>query len=289
MNFLIVTNSYNRDKKLVEKSLLTSLSQLSSEDHLLFVDQNANALELSSKIANHPNITTQRYEVKGVSEARNILLSNDISSKYEWIIFCDDDGFWSENYMSTLKSIISKNPELEIIAGSILNSDGSGFYSPRHAIGGTLRKFIYHKLLMGSNFVVKRSCFLRLEGFDERFGTGSWWGSGEESDFCIKAYFEKVPMEYFRELSIYHIPPRSGDLFSEMRKAWKYAMGKGALIGKWLIKKRKPIVAIELMEMLIVPWIQFSIHVFKLDKKAMIFPVIFFGRLYGLVAGVLTE
>lgn len=281
MNFLVVTNSYGRTLDLVERSLHASLKQLGKNDRLLFIDQNQNPLKLSQEIASHPSIKVLSRQVRGVSSARNGLLEEKWTNEYEWIVFCDDDGYFSENYMETLRLIINKNQNLEIIAGSILNSDGTGFYSPRHKIGGSLKNFRNHKLLMGSNFAVKRKTFQSLGGFDSSFGTGAYWGSGEESDFCINAYFKKIPMEYFRELSIYHLPPRSGPLRDEITKAWKYAIGKGALVYKWMIKNKNPIVALEFSEMLVVPWIQFIFYGIKFDKKFIIFPAVFVGRLVG--------
>jgi hypothetical protein len=106
---------------------------------------------------------------------------------------------------------------------------------------------------MGSNFVVRRSVFEELGRFDERFGAGSFWGSGEETDFCWKAYFAHKKMEFFKELVVFHIPPFQETLKVGFLKSFNYGVGKGALVWKWLVSKRKAIVVYELIEMFIVP------------------------------------
>jgi GT2 family glycosyltransferase len=151
--------------------------------------------------------------------------------------------------------LIYKHPELEIFAGNILRADSKENYTIRQKKGGTLKKFRYTKLLMGSNFVVKSRVFEELGRFDERFGAGSYWGSGEETDFCWKAFFAHKKMEFFKELVVYHVPPFQESLKTGFTKSFKYGVGKGALVWKWLFQKRKIIVIYELIEMFTIPFL----------------------------------
>jgi len=280
-NILIVTNSINRSLNLVERSLRYSILQNYSELKIFFIDQNASSLNLSPEISNFKNFVHHKISAKSVSMARN---SFSIPIDTDWIIFCDDDGYMKENYISTFFDIINKNPNLEIIAGSIVRDDNLEFYSPRHKIGGSLKHFKNTKLLMGSNFAVKAQTFKKLSGFDESFGAGAFWGSGEETDFAWKAYFENIPMEFFPELIVYHIKPYAGDFYDSIKKAWRYGRGKGALVSKWLIFNTKLIVLYELFEMLLIPFIQIFLSLLKL--KLLDIPIYFtvlFSRFFGLL------
>ena len=284
MNYIIVTNSIYRSPELVSRSLQASLNQRISPIRVILIDQRNQPLKLPDDITGHPLFERQKVKKKSVSSARNSLI---IPDKVEWIFFCDDDGYPCNDYSEKLKEIIQKNPELEIIAGSILREDNDEFYSLRHKKGGSLKYFRNTKNLMGSNFVVKAKTFEELGRFDENFGSGSYWGSSEETDFCWKAYFAGKNMEFFKELIVYHVPPFNESLKTGFTKAFKYGVGKGALVWKWLFKKRKIKVVYELFEMFTVPFIQMINGIIKL--KFQLIPnniAILTGRLFGLIKAI---
>ena len=61
-------------------------------------------------------------------------------------------------------------------------------------------------------------------------------------------------MEYFPELIVFHVPPYASALRDNMRKAFRYGRGKGALVSKWLVHRHHWVVCYELGEMLIIPF-----------------------------------
>jgi GT2 family glycosyltransferase len=267
MNYIVVTNTLNRPLQLVERSLRASLKQKIPPIKVVLIDQNNTPLELSPDIKTHPLFQVQRTNVRSVSAARNGLM---IPENVEWVFFCDDDGYPCEDYSEKLNKIIFDNDNLEILAGSIVRDDNSEFYSLRHKKGGSLKYFRNTKNLMGSNFVIKIKTFLELGKFDENFGVGSCWGSSEETDLCWNAYFRKCEMEFYPELMVYHVPPFNESLKGGAIKAFYYGIGKGALVYKWLVKKKKLKTIFELVEMLIVPIIQSIRAVFVLKPQLII-------------------
>lgn len=284
INITIVTNSYKRDKSLVLRSIEYSLFHSESIQELIFIDQNENSLSLPKAILANKKLTVLRKKVKCVSEARNSL---PLKENCDWIVFCDDDGYMSKEYIPKFLDIISKNSQLEVIAGSIVRDDNFEFYSPRHKIGGSLKNFRHTKLLMGSNFAVRKDVFNELGGFDEKFGAGSYWGSGEETDFCWKAFFTNKNMEFHPELIVYHVKPYAGDQKHSEKKAFQYGIGKGALISKWLIDNKKLLVLFELIEMTLVPLLQISKSALVLDfNKLKIIFCSLGGRYFGLAKSI---
>ena len=252
INYIIVTNTIKRPLFLVERSLRGSLGQKIRPQKVILIDQNTPPIALPVDITSNPLFERQTAEFKSVSAARNSLI---IPPNTDWIFFCDDDGFPDPGYSETLLYLIYKHPELEIFAGNILRDDTKVNYTIRQKRGGSLKKFRDTKLLMGSNFVLKREVFEELGRFDERFGAGSFWGSGEETDFCWKAFFAHKKMEFFKDLVVYHVPPFQETLKTGFIKSYKYGVGKGALVWKWLAHKHKLIVTYELIEMFTVPFI----------------------------------
>lgn len=285
MNYIIVTNSIGRDVKLVEKSLRSSLSQSPAPKKVIFLDQNRLTLNLSKEVENNSLLEIVNVSKKSVSGARNcVKIPDDI----DWVIFCDDDGHLESCYSKKLSDYILKNPEIEIMAGSILREDTMDYYSLRHKVGGSLTKFRNSKNLMGSNFVVKAKVFDDLKRFDEEFGAGAKWGSGEETDFCWKAYFSDKKMEYVPELKVIHIPPFNESLIHGLQKSYRYGVGKGALVAKWIFRKRKILVFYEFFEMLFIPIIQIfrGFFTFKFGLIPNSFATII-GRVVGMLKYVM--
>lgn len=266
MNYVVVINTYKRPTELVERCLKSVITQKYPPLRIILIDQNDPALIFSPEIKNCSILEVQNVKTSGVSKARNSAKIPDC----EWIAFCDDDGYMDNNYSEVLGLTIKNNPDAEIIAGSIIRDDNFEYYSPRHAIGGNINLFRNTKLLMGSNFATKKKTFERLGKFDEDFGVGGKWGSGEESDFAWNAYFSQVPMLYNKELRVLHIKPYDGDISHSVDKAYKYGIGKGALVAKWLVKKNKVTVIYELIEMTIVPLLKAIHGLVMFDKKKLL-------------------
>jgi hypothetical protein len=248
MDYIILTNTFQRPPELVERSIKSSLNQKIKPQKVILIDQNEPPLQLSQELIKNSLFEIQYVNTASVSIARN----SARKPPCDWYVYCDDDGYMNDDYSEVLEKVLSTNNYLDIVAGSIVRDDNFEFYSPRHAIGGNLNNFRFTKLLMGSNFAVKEKVFHDLGSFDEEFGIGGKWGSGEETDFAWKAYFNKIPMLYEKDLIVYHIKPYAGDLKHSMKKAFTYGVGKGALICKWL-RKGKLIILYELLEMEIIP------------------------------------
>jgi len=264
----------------VERSLRASLKQKIPPQKIILIDQNIEGLNLPEDISANQLIVRTRTNKKAVSAARNTLVIPDGT---EWIFFCDDDGYPCDNYSEILQKLISQNPSLEILAGSYVRDDNHEFYTIRHKRGGSLKYFRNTKNLLGSNLVVKAKVFDELGRFDENFGAGALWGSSEETDFCWKAYFSGKNMEFFPELIIYHLPPFNESVKIGFKKAFKYGVGKGALVSKWLFKKKKIKVIYEFLEMITVPFIQSfrGLITFKFGLIATNFAALA-GRIYGM-------
>ncbi len=280
MNYIIVTNTINRSSELVSTSLRASLNQKVEPVKVILLDQNKAELALPEEISKNPKFERQIVRKNSVSATRNSL---KIPDEIKWIFFCDDDGYPADDYSEILSELIKTHPNVEIFAGSIIRNDNFNFYSLRQSRPGSLKYFRNTKKLMGSNFVVKVSTFESLNKFDENFGAGAYFGSGEETDFAWKAFFNKIHMEYFPELKVYHVPPFNESIKTGFKKSLSYGIGKGALVFKWIFVKKKFKAFYEFAEMFIIPLIQFVRGIFTI-KLALITNNIasLIGRIWGI-------
>lgn len=286
--FTIITNTFRRPLELVEKSVRASLAQDAGVAgpgalQVILVDQNFELLVLAADLKSHPGFRHQEVAVPSVSMARNRAV---YEPDCEWILFCDDDGYLREDYLGLLFQRIERHPEADIFAGGIRRTDTGDFYSKRHDIGGNMRWFWNTKLLMGSNFAVKRSVFEELGKFDEAFGAGAPLGSSEETDFAWKAYFAYKKMIFAPELVVFHVPPYGlGSIEAERQKAYRYGIGKGALVRKWLAMG-KFTVLLEAFEMLVLPLMRMVLDGVLLRVNSLrIQSAAFRGRLAGWIFG----
>lgn len=250
LSYITVSNTISRPSSLVARSIRSALNQRIKPKKCILIDQNQHPTSLTAEIEDNPLFERLKVNAKSVSAARNHLA---VPENTEWIVFCDDDGFLDNDYSEQLLRLTQEFPKIDIFAGTILREDTHDYYSLRHKVGGDLKHFINTKLLMGSNFAVKTRIFNELGRFDEDFGAGAKWGSGEETDFCWKAFFAKVPMMYTQDLKVIHVPPFRDLGFSHLNKTLRYALGKGALVCKWLVYRKKPLILIEVIEMTFAP------------------------------------
>ena len=280
--YCIITNSYNRPLKLVERSLKSSLSQVPSPEAVYFIDQNEPSLVLPREIKDSPLFIHLTTEARAVSQARNLLLTKKLTT--DWLVFCDDDGFLMPGYAALLETLTLQSPQIDIWAGSIKRDDNQEFYSIRHALGGNMKEFRHLKLLMGSNFAIKNDWFIKLGGFDPHLGAGSFWGSSEETDLAWKAYFAGALLEYNPNLIVFHVRPYHLTLSTNAKKAFRYGRGKSAFVMKWLLLMKKNDALWELLEMLLIPPLQIMKGIFSGQFKAAIFAFAgLIGRIWGLI------
>ena len=80
LNYIIVTNTYNRSLWLVERSIRASLNQKIPPRNVILIDQNSNELVLPGDITNNPLFVKTQTNKKSVSAARNTLKIRGLNS-----------------------------------------------------------------------------------------------------------------------------------------------------------------------------------------------------------------
>ena len=182
---------------LISACNLTSIEELcvkekNIKDHVIIVNQNLNHKCNDKTYFDESNdIKMVTYTEKGISKSRNRLLTN---SKNGIGIITDDDITFVPDYTTLIEKVYEENPTADIITFNIKIGD---------KIIGSDKQFKHNQISIFSIC----SCQISLKinsikdksiSFDESFGIGSSFSSGEENIFlndCLA-----------KGLNIIHVP-----------------------------------------------------------------------------------
>lgn len=151
-----------------------------------------------------PNVLWGKGKHNGPAGNRNAGVSRATG---EWIVFIDDDCIAEKNFLLAYANAIIRNPIINVFEGRISADRPRKTWSegcPENESGG---------MLWTSNLCVKKSTFIKLEGFDERFET-----SYEDVDFSYRLKKMNYKSIFVNEAAVCH-PWRS--LRKKGKNNWK--------------------------------------------------------------------
>ncbi|HTV54020.1 MAG TPA: glycosyltransferase family A protein, partial [Terriglobia bacterium] len=165
---------------------------------------------------------------RGLSRARNIALPHITG---DVVAFPDDDCWYPPDLLKQVAHFLSENPECDGLTGC--SADPAGRPSPscdRHpgdiTTGNVWRRAISFTIFLRRNVIAKAG------EFDEALGVGAGtpWGSGEETDYLLRALAAGCRFHYDPSVLVLHpkLPERND---AEARqKAYCYAQGVGHVL-----------------------------------------------------------
>lgn len=190
-HFSVIICTFNRPDFL-RRSLESALSQSYHPHEVLVVDAGeVNVLDLVAecrKKYSSIDIKHLRIEAPNVCVMRNVG-ANHASGRY--LVFLDDDDYWSDQYLSKLEEVIEhKTPE--IILTSTWKIKNDEIFPYKNAPEGIdVKTFIVkNNGCMGSNICIDKDAYQRINGFDETLP------SCDDMDFAIR--IAQNGLRYFR-------------------------------------------------------------------------------------------
>jgi GT2 family glycosyltransferase len=169
---------------------------------------------------------------QGLAIARNTAIRN---ARGSLIVFTDDDCELSRDYFNKLGSYYSQD-DVPVIRGGAVergNFEDIDFTTKRDPKPSRLLDIInVGGFVLGCNMIVPREALARLGYFDERFGAGAIFRSGEDTDLICRAYLAGIPVEYVPDLVVFHYHGRRTS--KDVRKLYfGYCIGNGAIYAKY--------------------------------------------------------
>jgi GT2 family glycosyltransferase len=168
---------------------------------------------------------------RGLSRARNAALA---LATTPWLYFPDDDCTAAADLLERVAAALERRPQAGFVAARVLTPDGRPVMAGMD--GGERVLATPEDVLatvMSPGLFVAARVLERCGGFDERFGVGAEWPSGEESDLLFRAFAAGESGVYAAEAVVTHPDPYAGrDKAAWRRRARLYGRGWGALFAK---------------------------------------------------------
>ncbi|BAD77598.1 glycosyltransferase [Geobacillus kaustophilus HTA426] len=216
----------------VSDFLLSLTKQTYKDFEVIIVDQNEDNRLL-------PIIRRYRKDIEikyvrsspGLSKARNVGLkavTGDI------IAFPDDDCTYPANLLEEVLELFKKYNDLSGITGRSINQNfetNNGRFSNKQSV---INKFSVWNKGISYTIFLKREVIEKIGYFDERLGVGAGtpWGSGEETDYLIRAISYHFKIMYFPFITVFHPSPLNPYSKEMLVKTYNYACGMGFVLRK---------------------------------------------------------
>ena len=200
----------------------------------IVVDQSEN--EASHDVCRQfPDVQYVRSTSVGISHNRN---RGAERAQSEWLLFLDDDAVLPDEFGRELQGVLARAEGVSLVAplcvdpGGRLMTDAPCERQARIRVANPW-------CASGGCLAVRRSVFLSIGGFDERFGAGRRWGSAEETDLVLRLIQDGRACVVEPSLVFAHPRPLTRGRVGR-RRAYRYGLGLGALFRLHLLRSDDP-------------------------------------------------
>ncbi len=219
----LVTTTRNSRKEELIRFIGSLNAQVEKDFELILVAQDYDDVE------KYLYQSEFRYKIIH-SEKTSLSNARNIGLKYvtgEIVGFPDDDCWYADNTLKILKQIFDETNS-DVVCVNVLDPEKKKEFLSRQP----LRNQIEINSLNVTKYVVSAGVFCRNckdIQFDDVFGVGAKWGSGEESELLLRLLKAKKRIVYYRKIYVYH-KYQGGTITDE--KYYSYGVGYGALVEK---------------------------------------------------------
>ena len=232
MTFSLIAATINRVQAV--GALLASIEQTpeaaAGQVQVIVVDQNRDdrLVEVLEPYRRSLNLIHQR-SLPGLSRARNAGLAVTTG---EVVSFPDDDCLYRPTTLTETAAFLARYSECDGVCGRVCDFDGRPYNLrwPREAEPVSKRR-VWRQAISVSMFL-RRTVIESVGRFDESLGVGAGtpWGSGEETDYVLRALALGFQLRFEPAIGVLH--PASPNRFAaaERARAHSYALGMGRVL-----------------------------------------------------------
>ncbi|MBW8350262.1 glycosyltransferase family 2 protein [Bacillus sp. IITD106] len=231
MKFSLIMATLGRQVEIIDNLFLSLKSQSYKNFEVIVIDQNEDQrmISLIEKYKTKIKIIYVRSE-KGLSKARNIgmkYISGNI------VCFPDDDCIYEVDTLMKVKEHFENNGILGVTGRSVYEFSS---FKNREAKTKKINRYNIWFRSISYTIFLRKECLDKIGLFDEKLGVGSGtkYGSGEETDFLLRALSTNMgSVIYDSDIEIKHpiVDFRDPNI---IRKAYNYSAGR-----MYVLKKHK--------------------------------------------------
>jgi GT2 family glycosyltransferase len=146
----------------------------------------------------------------GLAAAQNCGLT---VARGEVIVFTDDDCLAAEDWLLRLSHHFQRDADLQVLGGRVELHDPADLSVTIKRVQTREMLTVPNQLfgfLHGCNMAVRRDLFDQIGSFDTRFGPGSTFGSGSDTEFVYRAFKAGCRIAYEPDVLVFHNHGRRG-------------------------------------------------------------------------------
>lgn len=195
------------------------------------------------------NMKWLRLDRRGLSHAINAGIQ---ASSGAVLAFPDDDCEYPPDVLAKVDAVLSARSDLAGVTGLLLDRKTGRPSAGRFATDGAelTPRNVWGRHISCSMFVKREFCD-EIGGFDEMFGVGAEFGSGEETYFLLRGLYRGYKVAYVPEVAVYHPDPVATFDRKAAERAYNYGLGFGALFKKHIVYYRRRELAPECVRRLV--------------------------------------
>lgn len=209
------------------------LRQKNMPYEIIVIDQNDdNRLDdVIGEYSNHINIIHKKVNQKGLSRARNIGLS---IATGDIVGFPDDDCWYKPDTIELVNRYFA-NQKVDCITGCPITDRGAKLVQNFYDYDSDVNNSNAWNAGISFTIFCRKYIASDIGGFDEQLGVGSGtkYGSGEETDFLLRILSHGYSVKYHRDLEVGHPDKdKTLDYCILKNRAFSYACGEGYVLKK---------------------------------------------------------
>ncbi len=202
LSFDIIVATLGRTTELAR--LLESLAVQSEPLRLIVVDQNGD--ERLAPILERYADTVRLLRLRsspGLSHARNAGLQ---ALDADVVAFADDDCWYPPTLLAQVNRLLNDNIAWGGVTGRVTDRSGRPSSARWSSRAGVVNRGNVWTRGVSISMFVRRGVVEQVGEFDETLGVGAGtaWGSGEETDYLLRAIEHGVAIYYDPGLAVYH-------------------------------------------------------------------------------------
>jgi glycosyltransferase involved in cell wall biosynthesis len=167
----------------------------------------------------------------GLSRSRNIGLA---AREGELVAFADDDCWYPPGLLARVERELTTHPEWDGVTGRVVDAEGRPSVGRWSKHPGPINRVNVWTSGVAVSIYLRGHVVDRVGPFDETLGVGAGtpWGSGEETDYLLRALEHGFELRYDPALVSCHEQTRTDMSAATVAAGFPYGMGMGRVLRK---------------------------------------------------------